>query len=521
MKKITLTTLLIGAFLTVPALSLAAESAGDAADAHAGGIAWFKGDVDAAFAEARATNKPLYLYWGAGWCPPCNQVKATIFNRQAFIERSRQFVAVYIDGDTPSAQKLGTRFKVRGYPSMVLFKPDGTEITRLPGEVDGARYMQVLTMSMSATRPAKETLLAAISDPASLKPNEWRLLSFYSWETDEQQIVAKAELPRTLLRVAKAAPAGDAGTRLELNALAASANAGFGESADVDKPAATARLQKALADARVARDNMDIITNQADALTQFLTKAGTPERASLSSAFVSALDKLAADTTLSKTDRLTAVDARVGIARLTTPEGPLDGKLSKSVSTQVAQLDKATTNAYERQSVINAGAHALTSAGLLDDSDKLLKAELKRSHSPYYFMSTLGANAKKRGDNAAAVDWYEQAYKASTGPATRLQWGANYAKNLFDLTPEQEPRIEKAVDSIFTELSATQDAFYERNRRAIENVGTYLIKWNAQGKHAEAFSRLQAKLNSVCAKLPAGDTQHAACLGVLDPQRLQ
>ena len=43
----------------------------------------------------------------------------------------------------------------------------------------------------------------------------------------------------------------------------------------------------------------------------------------------------------------------------------------------------------------------------------LLKAELKRSHSPYYFMLSLASNAKKRGDKAAALDWYKQAYDAA------------------------------------------------------------------------------------------------------------
>ncbi|HEX6362368.1 MAG TPA: thioredoxin family protein, partial [Albitalea sp.] len=73
--------------------------------APADGIAWRQAasdaDVDAAFAEARRDGKPLFLYWGAKWCPPCNQVKATLFNRVEFIERSRAFVPVYVDGDRP------------------------------------------------------------------------------------------------------------------------------------------------------------------------------------------------------------------------------------------------------------------------------------------------------------------------------------------------------------------------------------------------------------------------------------
>src|SRR5438552_7594276 len=93
----------------------------------------------------------------------------TLFNRMYFIERSRAFVPVYIDGDTPGAQKLGARFKVRGYPTMVLFSPEGAELTRLPGEVDAAQYTQVLTLGMnSQQRPVKAVLADATRGGAGL-----------------------------------------------------------------------------------------------------------------------------------------------------------------------------------------------------------------------------------------------------------------------------------------------------------------------------------------------------------------
>ena len=88
-----------------PAPSGPTASAGPAANAAAAssaghgasGIAWREAandaEIDAAFAAARAEHKPVFVYWGAKWCPPCNQVKATLFNRQDFIERSRAFVA--------------------------------------------------------------------------------------------------------------------------------------------------------------------------------------------------------------------------------------------------------------------------------------------------------------------------------------------------------------------------------------------------------------------------------------------
>ena len=38
------------------------------------GIDWFSGDVQAAFNAAAAAHRPVFLYWGAKWCPPCQQL---------------------------------------------------------------------------------------------------------------------------------------------------------------------------------------------------------------------------------------------------------------------------------------------------------------------------------------------------------------------------------------------------------------------------------------------------------------
>jgi thiol-disulfide isomerase/thioredoxin len=486
---------------------------------HAEGINWQAGDVDAAFALARSSNKPLFLYWGAAWCPPCNQVKATIFKRQDFIERSRFFIAVYIDGDAPGAQKLGARFKVRGYPTMILFKPDGSEITRLPGEVDSERYLQVLALGMNASDSMQHRLAAALAADSPIGADDWRLLSFYSWDTDEQQLLAGQDMGKVLGQLADAAArsraAGDSALRLRLHALVAAAvqpdaRPGAG-SAEV------ARLMPALNTPRIAHENMDILTNYAPELVSLLSAPATAERAQLASAFMTALHRLALDLTLSTTDRLNALDAQVAVARLQTPSGPLAPALLADVVARVQQAERATTDAYERQSVINAAAHTLGDAGLLDASDQLLTAELKRSHSPYYFMSSLAANAKKRGDTAAAVNWYGKAYDAATGPATRLQWGVGYINAMIDLAPQDEARIERAVHGVLTELAATPDAFYERNHTALSRMGKKLLAWNGGARHGAVLDRARAQLDAICSQLPAGDGQRASCQDVFKP----
>jgi thioredoxin-related protein len=501
------------------AVAVAATAKAETAPAEVG-IEWQKGDVDAAFAAAKAANKPVFLYWGAVWCPPCNQVKATIFNRQDFVDRSRFFVPVYLDGDTKSAQKLGARFKVSGYPTMILFKPDGTEITRLPGEVDADQYMRVLALGMSGARPVKETLAAALA-PAhgKLTAEEWRLLAYYSWDTDEQQVVPKDKVPATLQRLAQACPADERETcgRLEIKALAAAA------SASGVKPrnsrAAVEQVLALLAEPKFARDNFDVIVYYSSNISKAYTQPRSAERAKLDAAWNTALDRLVADTTLSTADRLSAVDAQVGLAKLDDPKAVLSPALIKSVREQAARADRETTDVYARQAVISSAAELLADANLLDESDAMLKAELQRSHSPYYYMLGLAANAKTRGDKAAALGWYEQAYGAADGPATRLQWGASYVSALVDLAPLDAARIDQATASVIGELEPVPDTFYGRNQRALQRMSKKLTNWDKEHKHDASLARMRTGMASVCSKLPTSDPSRASCDNVFRPAK--
>ena len=492
------------------------------------GIAWrhaaSDADVDAAFALAKRDAKPVFVYWGAKWCPPCNQVKATLFNRQDFIERSRAFVPVYVDGDSPGAQKIGARFKVRGYPTMVLFSPQGAELTRLPGEVEAERYTQVLTLGMNAQRPVKDVLNDALAGGTTLAANDWRLLAFYSWDTDEQQLVPTDGVPKMLEQLAAACPADQAetATRLRLKALAALDE----KAAPQPDPAALAMLHKLLADPAAVRAHLDMVTNHAAELARAVSAAGTPQRAQLMAAFHGALKGVEADAVLSRADRLTALGARVELAKLdlaksdlpaSKPAPALPAALLADVRAHAARDDREITDGYERQAVITGAAYVLEEAGLGAESDALLKANLARSHSPYYLMSALGSNAKKRGDKAQALRWYSEAYTKSEGPATRLQWGASYVGALVELAPADEARIEQAASQILTEAAAMPDAFYERSGRSLQRVGQQLAAWNKAGAHAAPVKRLQAQLGGVCAKLDAADPQRATCEAVFQP----
>ena len=480
-------------------------------------------DIDRAFARARVEKKPVLLYWGATWCPPCNQLKATLFNRQDFAALSRSFVAVSVDGDRPGAQKLGQRFKVVGYPTTVLFSPGGAEITRLPGEVDAPQALAVLQLGLAGGRPVKAVLADALAGK-SLAAGDWRLLAFYSWETDEQQLVPRAEVPATLVRLAVASPAADVDTtqRLWLKALAASDD-GKGVKAD---GALRERVLRVLGDPAQARVHMDVLTGSAGEIVRALeggdADLGAPQaRTPLVKGYEAALLRLQDDATLSRADRLGAVIARIDLARLGLPKSAVQVQLPepllKDLREQVARADREITDGYERQAVITTAAHALGLAGLWAESETLLESNLAKSHSPYYLMSQLASNARKLGHADEALRWYALAYAKSEGPSTRLQWGSSYVIALVDLAPQDSVRIEKTAAQLFGEAARDRGAFEGRSARSLQRAGAKLVAWNSDSQRAAAMRRLQTQLGGVCAKVGAQDGQRAACSAVLKP----
>ncbi|WP_321797893.1 thioredoxin family protein [Burkholderia sp. BCC1988] len=481
------------------------------------GIAWQQGGVDAAFALAKRTGKPLLLYWGAVWCPSCNQVKSTIFSQQAFKARSSFFVPVYLDGDTESAQKLGERFKVHGYPTMILFRPDGTEVTRLPGEADLERYMQALSLGMTAAHPVRQTLSTALNNGAALTPAEWHLLADYSWDTDGALPVPADRVAltlQTLSQRARAAGAKADAARFALKSAVVAASDDPAQAGALDKAALADALRAVLCEPALARADSDVLVAAPARVVAYLG-GDAAQRTTLRDAYDTALARLSTDSTLSSIDRLMALHGRVLLARNDAHGGA--PALVDTARKQIAASVQGAANAYERQALVSEAADTLTDAGLYEESDVLLKAELPRSATPYYFMSGLAANAKARGDKAAALDWYSKAYDSASGPATKLRWGATYFANAVALAPDDSARIEAIAASVLAQAGKTKDAFYGANLRALTKVVTQLNRWRGGGAHDASVRSVVKQFDGVCAKLPAGDPQAAACAKLIEP----
>jgi hypothetical protein len=397
---------------------------------------------------------------------------------------------------------------------MIIFKPDGTEITRLPGEVDPERYLLTLTAGLNAQVPVKELIRRGLAKQV-LTPEQWRLLAFYSWDTDEQQVLSSAELPHRLAELAAAAPADqpEVRDRLAFKALAARAReAAAGDAATLG--AGRQLIDRLLASADASRQQADMLVGQAEPVVKYLAPAGEPRRA-LAARWDAALAQWAESGTLSKSDQVDLLDSRVALWKLIDETETLSSPRRAIVLRETARLVAATTDKYERQAVVPNAAHVLAQVGLLSESDELLKFELPRAVAPYYHMLGLASNAKKRNDPKAALEWYEQAWRKAEGPATRIQWGTGFVGHLIELTPADVARVETAASAVVAQLDAKGETFYERNQRALRRMATRLVKWQGNDPARTAsVEKVRQKLKKTCARLPAGETGRANCDGV-------
>ena len=346
---------------------------------------------------------------------------------------------------------------------MILFTPDGREITRLPGEVDADQYMRVLAMGMNGARPVKETLAAALAADATkarqaLTPEDWRMLAYYSWITDDGELLpegarraharaARAGVPRRPARDRRAPRAPGArrrGDREGRQAAQSTRQRGRPRPQVTSDPAST-------------RENFDLLTYNAGKIAAAVTLPKSAERAAARRRRgTRALDRFAADASLSTADRLDRAGRDASTSRSSTPaRRRCRPRCSSAVRDDVARADRETTDVYARQAVISNAAEVLAEAGMLDESDALLT----RGAHALAFAVLLHAGPRREREEArrqggARSTGTPKAWTRPQAPATRLQWGASYVNALVELAPQDSARIERVAARVIGELDA-------------------------------------------------------------------
>lgn len=98
-------------------------------------------DYENAVSVAKRSNRPMLLDFGASWCGPCKKLEAnTLRDKDVAYYVETGFIAVKIDGD--QSPQLAEKFKVKGFPTLIILSPDGREIARRSGYVEPDAFLK-------------------------------------------------------------------------------------------------------------------------------------------------------------------------------------------------------------------------------------------------------------------------------------------------------------------------------------------------------------------------------------------
>lgn len=103
----------------------------------------FNTNFTSALEEAKAQNKPVFVYARSEYCHWCKKFEEESFTNKTIIERlNENFILVSIDVDK---QKYETRnFRVVGTPTEIFLGPNGTEMKRIRGYVDNGTFLKMI-----------------------------------------------------------------------------------------------------------------------------------------------------------------------------------------------------------------------------------------------------------------------------------------------------------------------------------------------------------------------------------------
>lgn len=445
------------------------------------GIKWHTDKVEKAFELAKQEKKPLFLYWGAVWCPPCNYIKKNIFTTELFKTEIKNYIAIYLDGDSKDAQTWGEKLKTLGYPTMLILNSEAQEIMRLPTGGNVYDYVSLMKRSRDNQFVMSERIKRAESGKAT--ESDWELLSGYSWDQDPS-LSADG--------LYKKAPEGKYKSKLYFAQLLAS------EEPEKDP----AYFEEIIQDENLSTENFSTFGDYASKIFKTVYEGNDSAKKAAAKLFLPTLNKMGGK-------KPSFYDQVQWFFPLLVIDEILEGKVSQLHLEQVkritAKANYRTKGIYERQSVMSLAVDLLETAKLYEDAKKLATSELKISKSPFYFMSSLASIAKAQGDMKGSLEWSKKAWEISTGANSRFQWGASYINKLLDSENKNNPTVKDEILSVIKAGLSNEESFKSRNKGRFEKLGKRITEWGKS--NSEAYTDLKKTVGLLCEK----NTMKAEC----------
>lgn len=118
---------------------------------------FYDNQFELALQEAKKKGALLLIDFYGIWCPPCNELNDLVFNRREFKKASQNFIQLKLDVDSPATDELSQRYKILGFPTIVITDAEGSELTRIVGYRPLKDFVGVMQEAWSGFKnPAKQ-----------------------------------------------------------------------------------------------------------------------------------------------------------------------------------------------------------------------------------------------------------------------------------------------------------------------------------------------------------------------------
>lgn len=451
---------------------------------------WFKGTPDQAFTEAQREKKLVFLYWGAIWCPPCNELKAQVFSQPRFAELMQNFVPVYLDGDSEDAQIWGERLQASGYPTVLVLTSDKKEVFRLNSSISVDEFSEAITSLMAESQAFEKAVQNVESGKAG--PRDYQVLAFASWDSLPDDPWTSAKKIALLEKAAKTSPADMKKEKALLAGTYLGLLSGEKEKTVSDKDLDFA-FQAIFKDESTVWASRAFINYAAESLVPWLGwKAKSKPYQELKAQWLAAAALIQANPKASVDTRLWTVNPEITFYLYEHPNQKVNADLKIKVEKAVARADADAKSEFDRHAAISGAAYLLRQVGSHEEARRLLEAEVKRTNTPWYYYGSLSALESELKNEAAAQKWSALARETVKGRASKIQWITS------DLLLNAKDKSRKAyVLSISREFYAealqNKDGFAGRNNMRAKRVEEALQGWKADADFAQAFREFQKR----------------------------
>lgn len=106
------------------------------------GIAFKTLSFDEAKALAKEENKLIFIDAYTTWCGPCKYMAKNVFTQKAVGDYyNEHFINLKVDMEKGEGPILARKYAVRGYPTFLFLKPDGTIAKKTMGVTSADNFI--------------------------------------------------------------------------------------------------------------------------------------------------------------------------------------------------------------------------------------------------------------------------------------------------------------------------------------------------------------------------------------------